>query len=107
VAGPFCFLMTGIRAGYDPRRPDFIDVAGGFPVLTGGAGGGCCTFVTSGTPCACCGPLTFFFEKSGISFFLFIESPFDANAARSAVPPTVITIILKTSLAPPDRRRCR
>lgn len=25
---------------YDPRRPDFIEVAGGFPALTGGAGGG-------------------------------------------------------------------
>jgi hypothetical protein len=38
------------RIRYDPRRPDFMDVAGGFPDLTGGAGGGCCTFVTSGTP---------------------------------------------------------
>jgi hypothetical protein len=29
------------RVRYDPRRPDFMDVAGGFPDLTGGAGGGC------------------------------------------------------------------
>jgi hypothetical protein len=60
-----------LNARYDPRRPDFIDVAGGFPDLTGGAGGGCWTFVTSGTPWGCCGPF-FFFEKSGISFFRFI-----------------------------------
>jgi hypothetical protein len=38
------------RVRYDPRRPDFMDVAGGFPDLTGGAGGGCTTLVTSGTP---------------------------------------------------------
>jgi hypothetical protein len=59
--------------GYDPLRPDFIEVAGGFPDLTGGAGGGgCWSFVASGTPWGCCGPFCFFFEKSGISFFLFI-----------------------------------
>ena len=69
------------RSRYDPRRPDFIDVAGGFPVLTGGAVGGCWTLVRSGTPWAgCCGPF-FFFEKSGISFFLFISSPVGANDA--------------------------
>jgi hypothetical protein len=33
----------------DPRRPDFIDVAGGLPVLTGGGVGACFTFVASGT----------------------------------------------------------
>jgi len=39
-----------IGADYDPLRPDFIEVAGGFPDLTGGAGGcGCWTFVASGT----------------------------------------------------------
>jgi hypothetical protein len=34
---------------YDPRRPDFIDVAGGFPARTGGAGGGAggCSLVGS------------------------------------------------------------
>jgi hypothetical protein len=39
------------RADYDPRRPDFIEVAGGFPALTGGAGGGAggWSFVGSGT----------------------------------------------------------
>jgi len=42
--------MAGFFWRYEPRRPDFIDVAGGFPDLTGGIGGGCCTFVTSGTP---------------------------------------------------------
>jgi hypothetical protein len=60
-----------LRPDYDPLRPDFIDVAGGFPALTGGgAGGGCRTFVASGTLCGCV-PF-FFFEKSGISFFLFM-----------------------------------
>jgi hypothetical protein len=36
---------------YDPLRPDFIEVAGGFPDLTGGAGGGVggWSFVGSGT----------------------------------------------------------
>jgi hypothetical protein len=47
-------------------------VAGGFPALTGGAGGGAggWSFVGSGTEWGC-GPFLFF-EKSGISFFLFI-----------------------------------
>jgi hypothetical protein len=36
---------------YDPLRPDFIEVAGGFPDLTGGAGGGGFSiFVASGIP---------------------------------------------------------
>jgi hypothetical protein len=37
------------RRAYEPRRPDFIDVAGGFPALTGGAGGGAggCSLVGS------------------------------------------------------------
>jgi hypothetical protein len=57
---------------YDPRRPDFMDVAGGFVLRTGAAGTwGCCTLVASGTPCCCCGAF-FFLEKSGISFFLFM-----------------------------------
>jgi hypothetical protein len=34
------FRLRSHRAAYEPRRPDFIDVAGGFPDLTGGAGGG-------------------------------------------------------------------
>jgi hypothetical protein len=40
-----------MRPAYDPLRPDFIEVAGGFPALTGGAGGGGggCSFVGSGT----------------------------------------------------------
>jgi hypothetical protein len=61
-----------VRVDYDPLRPDFIEVAGGFPALTGGAGGaaGGCSFVGSGIELGC-GPF-FFFEKSGISFFLFI-----------------------------------
>jgi hypothetical protein len=60
------------RPDYDPLRPDFIEVAGGFPALTGGAGGGAggWSFVGSGTEWGC-GPFLFF-EKSGISFFLFI-----------------------------------
>jgi hypothetical protein len=38
------------RPDYDPLRPDFIEVEGGFPALTGGTGGACCcTFVRSGT----------------------------------------------------------
>jgi hypothetical protein len=58
---------------YDPRRPDFIDVAGGFPARTGGAGGGVggCSLVGSIAADVGCAPF-FFFEKSGISFFLFI-----------------------------------
>ena len=61
--------------GYDPLRPDFMEVAGGFPEWTGGAGVcGCWTLVASGTPCAgACGPF-FFFEKSGIWFFRFIAA---------------------------------
>jgi hypothetical protein len=60
------------RPAYDPLRPDFIEVAGGLPALTGGAGGGAggWSFVGSGTEWGC-GPVLFF-EKSGISFFLFI-----------------------------------
>ena len=56
MAGLFFFVVAGVQlqefggTSYDPRRPDFMDVAGGFPVLTGGAAGGCCTLVTSGTP---------------------------------------------------------
>src|SRR6202008_2137235 len=64
-----CSIDQTMRCrAYDPRRPDFIDVAGGLPARTGGAGGGgCCTFVGSGTPC--CGFTSFLFlEKSGISF---------------------------------------
>ena len=57
---------------YEPRRPDFIDVAGGFPALTGGAGGGAggCSLVGSITEGG--GAPFLFFEKSGISFFRFI-----------------------------------
>ena len=44
------FFVSPRNRRYDPRRPDFMDVAGGFPVLTGGAGGGCTILVTSGTP---------------------------------------------------------
>ena len=41
----------GGRSSYEPLRPDFIDVAGGFPDLTGGAGGGAFSIlVASGTP---------------------------------------------------------
>ncbi|HMH05161.1 MAG TPA: hypothetical protein VK579_00640 [Terriglobales bacterium] len=38
-----------MRGDYDPLRPDFIEVAGGLPALTGGAGGGAggCSFVGS------------------------------------------------------------
>jgi hypothetical protein len=40
-----------LRADYDPRRPDFIDVAGGLPDLTVGAGGGGFSIlVASGIP---------------------------------------------------------
>lgn len=73
------------RPDYDPRRPDFIEVAGGLPALTGGAGGagGGWSFVGSGTELGC-GPF-FFFEKSGISFFLFISwSPFRKITLRHA-----------------------
>jgi hypothetical protein len=59
---------------YDPRRPDFIDVAGGLPALTGGGGGGASGWSLVGSAVAdagCCGPF-FFFEKSGISFFFFM-----------------------------------
>src|SRR3954462_12746229 len=56
---------------YEPRRPDFWEVAGGFPARTGGGGACCWTLVVSGTPCGC-GSFPFFFEKSGISFFRFI-----------------------------------
>jgi hypothetical protein len=71
---PF-FLAMRMRFGgraYDPRRPDFIDVAGGFPALTGGAGGGAggCSLVGSITEGG--GAPFLFFEKSGISFFRFI-----------------------------------
>jgi hypothetical protein len=52
--GPAIFLSNHSRAilhrrAYDPRRPDFIEVAGGFPALTGGAGGGAggCSLVGS------------------------------------------------------------
>ncbi len=55
----------------DPRRPDFIDVAGGLSARTTGGLGTCCgSLVTSGTLCGC--SFFFFFEKSGISFFRFI-----------------------------------
>lgn len=42
---------VAMRPDYDPLRPDFIEVAGGFPALTGGAGGGAggWSFVGSGT----------------------------------------------------------
>ena len=44
------FTIVTSASRYDPLRPDFIEVAGGFPALTGGAGGGgCWTFVMSGT----------------------------------------------------------
>lgn len=62
------------RSDYDPRRPDFIDVAGGFPALTGGAGGGASGWSLVGSAVAVdggCGPFLFF-EKSGISFFFFM-----------------------------------
>ena len=54
-------------ASYDPRRPDFIEVAGGFPACTGGFGAcGCGTLVLSGTGTPCGFSSFFFFEKSGI-----------------------------------------
>src|SRR3954466_10309375 len=56
---------------YEPRRPDFWEVAGGFPARTGGGGACCWTLVVSGTPCGF-GSFPFFFEKSGISFFRFM-----------------------------------
>jgi hypothetical protein len=60
------------RPAYEPRRTDFIEVAGGFPALTGGAGGGAggCSLVGSITEGG--GVPFLFFEKSGISFFRFI-----------------------------------
>jgi hypothetical protein len=59
---------------YDPRRPDFMEVAGGFPTRTGGFGA-CCCFGASGTTGV--GDAFLFFEKSGISFrpFLFMLTP--------------------------------
>lgn len=43
--------VRGRGPGYDPLRPDFIDVAGGLPDLTGGAGGGAFSIlVASGIP---------------------------------------------------------
>jgi hypothetical protein len=58
-------------ARQDPRRPDFIDVAGGLSARTTGGFGTCCgSLVASGTPWGC--SFFFFFEKSGISFFLFM-----------------------------------
>jgi len=63
-------------ADYEPRRPDFMEVAGGLLARTGGGVGGCgCwALVASGTAWdGACGPF-FFLEKSGISFFRFTES---------------------------------
>jgi hypothetical protein len=65
---------------YDPRRPDFIDVAGGFPARTGGGVGACCCcgLAASGTPW---GLVSFlFFEKSGISFLRFITLSVPSSA---------------------------
>ena len=63
-------------ADYEPRRPDFIEVAGGLLARTGGGAGGCGCWplVASGTAWdGACGPF-FFLEKSGISFFRFTWS---------------------------------
>ena len=62
-----------VKGAYEPRRPDFIDVAGGLLALTGGAGGGAggCSLVGSITEGGGAPPFLFF-EKSGISFFRFI-----------------------------------
>ena len=63
------------RSDYDPRRPDFIEVAGGFPARTGGAGGGASGWSLVGSAVTdddgSCGPFLFF-EKSGMSFFFFM-----------------------------------
>src|SRR2546423_3647009 len=70
----FSSQLCFFRVSYEPRRPDFCEVAGGFPARTGGGGTCCCwTVVLPGTPCGCWG-FPFFFEKSGISFFRFISS---------------------------------
>jgi hypothetical protein len=56
---------------YEPLRPDFMEVAGGLSARTTGGVGTCCgILVVSGTLCGW--EFFFFFEKSGISFFLFI-----------------------------------
>jgi len=49
-AGIF-FRVSPASQDYEPRRPDFMDVAGGLPARTGGLGTFCCgtTFVLSGT----------------------------------------------------------
>jgi hypothetical protein len=58
-------------SGYEPRRPDFMEVAGGLSARTTGGVGTCCgIFVLSGTLCGW--EFFFFFEKSGMSFFRFI-----------------------------------
>jgi hypothetical protein len=80
-AGPsgLAFLLSRhsnpkLQVAYEPRRPDFIDVAGGLLALTGGAGGGAggCSLVGSITEGGGAPPPFLFFEKSGISFFRFI-----------------------------------
>jgi len=64
-----------------------MEVAGGFPALTGGAGGGAsgCSFVGSAADEeGGCGPFLFF-EKSGISFFLFTLVSVQKAQAESAL----------------------
>jgi hypothetical protein len=60
-----------------------MDVAGGFPARTGGAGGGASgwSLVGSASADAGCAPF-FFFEKSGISFFFFILVSVRTNNQR-------------------------
>ena len=63
--------VSDVRSGgYEPLRPDFMEVAGGLSARTTGGFGTCWGTAVSGTLCGW--ELFFFFEKSGISFFLFI-----------------------------------